>query len=301
MILSLCSCNNNTAQNNNSTTDKHIENVSNKFSDENENLTKINVNLQLDKTSILASNSEQNENISYSDDKSIKSEVYTKDNVENRTINIIGVDFSDMQYVETQKGVYRDFEYDYYKNESDSTLVFLDQNSNVVTFAAGDKVINLFEEETADSPELAKKYLNLIAPEFEYNDMTTYSLKSLNQVNYIFYKTVGEIRCSERVSVLLDESGELVGFKMQDIGRYNNVGIESVPFRVYSDKVDEYIKSVYSDSVVECNIKNDDEMCPIYYLYKDNSLDLYIPIELKLKTEDNVEYSSGEIVVLTLN
>lgn len=301
MILSLCSCNNNTAKNNNSTADKHIENVSNKVSDENENLTKINVNLQLDKTSILASNSEQNENISYSDDKSIKSEVYTKDNVENRTINIIGIDFSDMQYVETQKGVYRNFEYDYFKNESDGTLVFLDQNSNVVTFAAGDKRINSFEEETADSPELAKKYLNLIAPEFEYTDMTTYSLKSLNQVNYIFYKTAGEIRCSERVSVLLDKSGELVGFKMQDIGRYNNVEIENVPFSVYSDKVDEYIKSVYSNSVVECNIKNDDEMCPIYYLYKDNSLDLYVPIELKLKTEDNVEYSSGEIVVLTLN
>lgn len=237
----------------------------------------------------------------YSEDKNAKYEDYTDENITEKTITFLGQEFKDVPYSKSSKNPYKNRDYDTFATKDMFTnkgiKVDMTKAGEITSFYAVTP-LNIFPDENKNSVELAKKYLNVIMPDFKYDAVDERKINYTDCTWYSFYKIINGIPTSESVTFSLNSKGELKSFQAHDIGMYDNVEIKGLDKDVYLKKVDEFIKSTYGDWITDYRIGEDG---PVYGIYNDNKLELVIPVEIDYVTTQGNTITFGEYVALELN
>lgn len=231
----------------------------------------------------------------YSEDKKAKYEDYTNENITEKTITFLGKEFENVPYSKSRKNPYKNRDFDTFANKD--ITVNITKSGEIQSFSSKTP-LKLFSNESENSVELAKKYLNAIMPDFKYDTVDELKINYTDYTWYGFYKIINGIPTSESVTISLNSKGELNFFSAYDVGMYDNVEIKGLDKDVYLKKVDEFIKSTYGDWITDYRIGEDG---PFYEMYSDNKLELLIPVEIDYITTDGNTITFGEYVALELN
>lgn len=257
--------------------------------------TIITVNAQTAKMSFLGYNNEEvsQKNKNYTIDKISAFEKYSKRDVKSKDFNILGIEYKDVTYYQSEKNQYTGEDYDIYKNEA----VRININSaGVIDFFLPNKAISLFSDESKHSEELAKKYLNIIMPNYKYDTVRIDEIESLNV--YVFSKSIDGVRTSDSVEIALNSEGCLAWYIIYDVGKYNNVKIENLNINEFLQRVDEYAKDTYGGNMIKCEIFDNG---PFLSIFTGNKIELTIPVAITIKDSTGLEYSFAEDVIFELN
>lgn len=274
---------------NNISTDSQTESTQNQK-------TVINVNTKTAKMSFRGSN----DNIStvekeYIIDKASAFEKYTKSNMQNKTVNILGVEHKDVPYYQSKKYQYTGKDYDIFKNDKIEIDVL--STGDVIKFST-EEPIRIFEGEYKHSEELAKKYLEKIFPSYKYDNVKKYEIAVTNQYIYKFFKSIDGIRTSDSISITLNSYGELRSYRVKDNGKYDNIEIKNFNIDDFLQRVDKYVEDAFGNVLIDYSIF---EEGPHYNIFTDDKVELTIPIVVNVKGADGAEYSITEDVVFELN
>ncbi len=231
----------------------------------------------------------------YYREKNLKFEDYTDKNITERTINFLGKEFKNVPYVNSRKNPYKNRDEDVFENEE--ITVHITKTGEIRVFDLKTPM-NFFPNENKPSVELAKKYLNAIAPDFEYDEVEEKVLDSYKLVRYTFYKAVNGIPTSEEILFYFKLTGEFSYFRSYDVGMYDNVEIKGPGKDVYFKKATELIKNTYGDVLKDYRISEDG---PFYEIYSGNKLELTFPIGVEINTPEGYAYAVGEYIVFELN
>lgn len=258
--------------------------------------TLINVNSQTAKMCFLNSN----DTISkipkeYILEKSSKFEKYKKTNIQNKTVNVLGIEYKDIPYYASEKNQYTGKDYDTFK--SDKIEIDVLSNGDVIKFST-DEPIQVFEGEYKHSQELAEKYLKKILPDDKYDLVLLNETIVLDWYTYRFYKTIDGIRTSDSVWITLNSYGELKSYIIKNNGKYDDIVIHGVDKDDLLKKIDNYVNEAYGDMMIEYGIS---EEGPHYNIFVGNELELSFPIWVKVKTSEGHGYTITEEVVFQLN
>ncbi len=258
--------------------------------------TVINVDSKSAKMSFVGSN----DNIStvekeYLLDKVSAFEKYTKENMPNKNFNVLGVEYKDVPYYQSERNSYTDEDYDEFKNDK---VEFHISKNGMVTFFSCNEPLKVFSDENKQSEELAKKYLEIILPDYKYDIVRKYQIDAIDKYTYQFFKTINGVRTSDGVSISLNSNGELKSYIIHDIGKYDNIEIKDFNIDDFLKRVDEYVKEGYNKSLVDYSLSDDG---PFLKVFTDDKLELNIPIVINVKSEEGKEYKFREQVVFELN
>ena len=257
--------------------------------------TVINVNTKTSKMfSTNPSNSPYNISKEYVTGKEFAAERYTKSNVANKTFNVLGVEYANLEYFRSTKNQYTNQNYDTFYNKE----VNIDVSPNgEICFFHTQSPIKAFSGYSAPSEELAKKYVEKILPNYKYDQITLHEDRLSNWYVYRFCKTVNGISASDRITVIMDLYGRLVGYGFYDINKYDNIEVANFDINDYLQRIDAYVSEMCGDNLIDHGVHDD----PYISIYTDNKLELTIPIWVQFKASDSNEYKAGEYVVFELN
>lgn len=226
--------------------------------------------------------------------KKSKYEDYTDKNITERNITFLGKEFKNVPYVNSTKNPYKVRDYDVFANEE--IEVNITKSGEIIYFFAKTP-LTIFSYDNEPSVEIAKKYLNAIMPDFEYDKIEEDVLDSPKLVWYTFYKVINGILTSESVSIVFNLKGEFKFFTAYDVGMYDNIEIKGAEKDVYFKKATELIKNTYGDVLKDYRIGEDE---PFYEIYSGNKLELTFPVGVDIETTEG-SYSVGEYIVFELN
>lgn len=256
--------------------------------------TVINVDFQSAKMSFVGSN----DNVStvekeYSFDKVSAFEKYTKENTPNKSFNILGIEYKDAQYFQSEKNQYTGEEYDIYKNEVVEIYI---NSEGVVDFFLPSKRVDVFSDESKQSEETAKKYLDIIIPNYKYDVVRVVDVQGLKIYN--FSKSINGICTSDTVGIALLPDGSFGWYTINNVGKYDNIEIKNFNIDDFLQRVDKYVEDAFGDVLVDYRIF---EEGPRFNIFTGDKVELTIPIVIDVKDTDGVEYSITEDVVFELN
>ena len=96
----------------------------------------------------------------------------------------------------------------------------------------------------------------------------------------------------------MNSEGKLCSYSIFDIGKYDNVEIKGAKLDDFLKRIDEYVNEAYSDKLINYTIG---KRGPRYAIYEENMLEMTIPIEIKIRSSEGIEYSTAEEIVFELN
>ena len=231
----------------------------------------------------------------YSENKNSKYEDYTDKSITEKTINFLGKEFKNVPYTKSSKNPYKLRDEDIFEN--DEIRVKTTKSGEIKVFST--KIpFSIFPNESKNSVELAKKYLNAIMPDFKYDQIDELEINYTDNTWYIFGNIANGIPTSESVTISLNSKGEFKYFSSYDVGMYDNIEIKGVDEEFYLKKLDEFIKSTYGDTIKAYRIG---ENGPVYEIYNENKLELLLPIEIDYVTPDGENITYGEYIAFELN
>ena len=240
------------------------------------------------------SNSLYNISKEYAIDKLSASEDFTKSNVANKTFNVLGVEYANLEYSKSTKNQYTGRDYDTFNN-AEVTIDVL-PNGEIRHYYTRNS-IKVFAGYSAPSEELAKKYVEKILPNYEYDEVKFTKIDSLDRYSYRFYKTINGVRTSDSILITMNSRGELTSYIIKDIGKYDNIEVANFDINDYLQRIDAYVSEMCGDNLIDHGVHDD----PYISIYTDNKLELTIPIWVQFKASDSNEYKAGEYVVFELN
>ena len=258
--------------------------------------TVIEVNAKTTKMCFRGSNTDNVSNYKkeYVVDKNSQIEHYKKDNMVSKSFNILGVEYVDIPYYNSEKNKYTAEDNDIYEDENSKIGVRKDGEIFYFSNYDGIQVLPNVNENTE---EIAKKYLQLICPDFEYDIVRKYDY-IYDTVDYQFWKTIDGIPTTEGVSICINNEGELCSYLFYDVGKYDNIEIKGVDIDDYLLRVNEYTKAAYGDKLINYTIG---KRGPRYDIFDGNELELSIPIVVNINGANNISYTFTEEVVFELN
>ncbi|MBQ7045114.1 MAG: hypothetical protein IJN65_01315 [Clostridia bacterium] len=240
-------------------------------------------------------NSVSNASKEYVTDKVGKLEKYTKSNVQDKTFNVLGTDYANLEYCRSEKRIYTGQEYDVFENSD--TKINVQPNGDIIYFYT-EKPQKFFPNELSHSEKLAKKYLEKIFPNYEYDSIKLTKIDSVDWYDYVFFKTINGVRTSDSISILMNSSGALRSYMITDTGKYDHIDIKNLNINDFIKRIDDYATKAYGDTLIAHGLHADG---PYINIFTDNKLELTIPIWVKFKASDSNEYEAGEYVVFELN
>ena len=225
-----------------------------------------------------------------------KKETYTKNNISNKTVNVLGVKYSNIPYSISEKQVYTGVEYDIFEN--DEVTVHVLPNSSVRFFNTKSP-IKVFQNETQPSEELAKKYLKKLSSNFKYNEVILWTYD--NVYSYIFYKSVNGIRTNEFVRIDLTSDGALKLYRLEDVGRYDNIEIKNLNIDDFLKRTSNYVTETYGNLLIEHKLYDKDKP-ELEILVNDKlRLTIHIAVTAKYNVEFEKQATTIESFVFELN
>ena len=259
--------------------------------------TVVNVNVQKAKMTFQESNSIDISKIpkEYHVDKEGAFETYIKSEIKSKSFNVLGVEYCDIEYYQSEKNKYTGEDRDVYSNKD--VQIKTSPNGDIYSFFTYTP-IKVFANESKHSEELAKKYLELLYPEYKYDSITLNKNEQLGLYSYRFIKNINGVRTTERIGITLNSNGELCDYYIKDLGKYDNIEIEGVDTNELTKRIDGYISDAYGDMVMDKGIA---EEGPCYHIYVDNKIELYFSFWIKVKEPDGFEHTITEVVVFELN
>ena len=231
----------------------------------------------------------------YSENKNSKYEDYTDKSITEKTINFLGQEFKNVPYTKSSKNPYKLRDEDIFEN--DEIRVKTTKSGEIKVFSTKTP-FSIFPNESKNSVELAKKYLNAIMPDFKYDQIDELEINYTDNTWYIFGNIANGIPTSESVTISLNSKGEFKYFSAYDVGMYDNIEIKGVDEEFYLKKLDEFIKSTYGDTIKAYRIG---ENGPVYEIYNENKLELLLPIEIDYVTTYGEKITYGEYIAFELN
>lgn len=226
--------------------------------------------------------------------KSSAFDEYTKSNVGNKNFTICGIEHKGFAYVKSEKNQYTEENNDIFENDNAKIRV---SNKGEIVFFNTKKALKVFENETVNSEDLAKKYLELIYSNYSYNNVLTYDIKITDQYIYKFCKTKNDINTSDSIAIILNSKGELVSYVFGDVEKFRNIKIEKLNYNDYLERVDIYVKEEYNDRLIDYLI---DEEGSVLNIFAENKLELTIPIVINVK-DSGIKYNVTKEIVFELN
>lgn len=231
----------------------------------------------------------------YSENKNSKFEDYTDKSITEKTINFLGKEFKNVPYSKSRKNPYKVRDEDFFEN--DEIRVRMTKSGEIRVFSTKTP-FSIFPNESKNSVELAKKYLNAIMPDFKYDQVYEREIYYSENTWYTFGNIVDGIPTSESVTISLNSKGEFQYFCASDVGMYDNIEIKGVDEELYLKKADEFIKNTYGDTIKAYRIGEDG---PVYEIYNENKLELLLPIEIDYVTPDGEKITYAEYIAFELN
>ena len=278
-MLLLCGCKSNentvsNVENERIVIDANAQEVKMSFRNSNDNISTIAKEIATDKFSTI--------------------EKYTKNNIENGNFNILGVEYQNIDYYTSEKNKYRETDENIFKNDDVKISV---SSEGKIVFCRVKKAIKKFENETTHSEELAKKYLELIYPNYDYNGVQIQEIQVTDQYVYTFYKTINEIRTSDAITIFLNSKGEFTCYSIHDVDKFDNIQLENFNYNDFLQRIDEYVNKAYKDMIIDYSVHEDG---PIFNVFEGNNIELNIPIVVNVNNNDG-EFCIIEEVVFELN
>ena len=231
----------------------------------------------------------------YSENKNSKFEDYTDKSITEKTINFLGQEFKNVPYTKSSKNPYKLRDEDIFSNKD--IYVYITKSGEIRVFSTKTP-FSIFPNESKNSVELAKKYLNAIMPDFKYDQVYEREIYYSENTWYVFKKFINGIPTSESVTIRLNPKGEFQYFSSFDVGMYDNIEIKGVDEELYLKKLDEFIKNTYGDTIKAYRIG---ENGPVYEIYNENKLELLLPIEIDYVTPDGEKITYAEYIAFELN
>ena len=222
-------------------------------------------------------------------------EKYTKSEIQSKNFNVFDREYRDLEYYQSEKNTYTGEDYDVYKNNI--VEIEVSPTGDISSFFV-QTPIKVFENENEHSDELAKKYLEMIFPDYKYDDVLYTQTDILDCYDYTFVKFINGVRTSDCIGITLNSVGELRSYFISDVGKYDNIAIKGVDTDVLLERIDNYVKDAYGDMVIDNGISDDG---PYYSIFVGTKIELSFPIWIKVKDSTGHESTIPEIVVFELN
>ncbi len=221
-------------------------------------------------------------------------EKYTKSEMQSKNFNVLGVEYCDIEYYESEKNAYTGEDSDIYRNND--VQIAISPNGDTSYFFV-QTPIKVFANESEHSEELAKKYLEKIFPNYEYDVVKLTQTDSIDCYGYTFIKTINGVRTSDCIGITLNSVGELKSYYVNDIGKYDNIVLKGIKKDVFLERIDKYVREAYGDVALDYGISEDG---PYYSIFVGNKIELYFPLWVKVVGSSGV-YTIPDVVVFELN
>ncbi len=227
-------------------------------------------------------------------DKNSQFSKYKKDNIKSKSISFLGTEYIDIPYYESKINQYTGENNDVFKNEQ--AEIAISQDGTIKNFINLEG-IQVFSGANKNEEENARKYLDLLHPDFKYDIVKKYEPIS-GIVDYQFLKTFNGIPTTDGISIWLNSKGELCAYAVFDVGKYDHIEINDFNIDDFLRRINEYLEEAYKGVLINYTIG---ERGARYDIFEGNKLELSFPIVIKTKSLDGREILVTEEVVFELN